>query len=168
MTTKKIILISAITLLLLMNTNSAEALIKKFEGKKLKAYQDSAGIWTIGYGSISNGDTGKPIQKGDVIDEVTALRWLNKEVAKKKDAVIKLVKVPINGNQLSALVSLAYNIGIGAFGRSTLLRKLNSGLPKQSVANEFLRWNKATIDGQLVEVKGLTNRRKIEAELFLK
>jgi len=168
MTTKKILIVSAFTILLLMaTTNSAEALIKKFEGKKLKAYQDSAGIWTIGYGSTINLDTKKPIKKGDVIDDATALRWLNDEIRQKKDALIRLIKVPVNGNQMSAMVSLAYNIGTGAFGRSTLLKKLNAGLKKENVAPEFLRWNKVRKDGILVEEKGLTNRRKLEMDLFL-
>ena len=64
----------------------------------------------------------------------------------------------------AALVSLAYNIGTGAFASSTLLRLLNSGADKKLVANQFLRWNK--VQGK--EVKGLTNRRIIERELFLK
>ena len=75
-----------------------------------------------------------------------------------------MIKVPITENMMAAITSLAYNIGTGAFGSSTLLRLLNQGADKNLVADQFLRWNK--VQGK--EVKGLTNRRKLERELFLK
>ena len=88
-----------------------------------------------------------------------------------KDKIIQikqLVKVPINQNQLDALTSFSYNLGIGALKSSTLLKLLNSGADKYTVANQFLRWNKALIDGQYIEVLGLTRRREAERVLFLK
>jgi lysozyme len=75
-----------------------------------------------------------------------------------------LIKVPVTENMKAAMVSLAYNIGTGAFASSTLLRLLNQGSDKKLVADQFLRWNK--VQGK--EVVGLTNRRKLERELFLK
>ena len=138
--------------------------IQQFEGLKLKAYKDSVGIWTVGFGNIFNLDTGKPIKQGDVITQETADRWLKIEVDNLQAKMRKVITVPLNDNQWSALTSLVYNIGFGAFKRSTLLRLLNAGASKEEVAKQFLRWNKA--GGK--EVKGLTNRRQAEFNLFLK
>ena len=163
---KKYVIIAAIILLLLLTAKKVKAfdIIKVFEGEKLKAYPDSGGIWTIGYGTTINPDTNKPIQEGDVIDKATAERWLKQDIEKRQYALSKLIKVPVNANQLAALTSLAYNIGLGAFQTSTLLRLLNQNKPKIEVAEQFLRWNK--VQGKVS--KGLTNRRKLEKELFLK
>ena len=138
--------------------------IQQFEGLKLTAYQDSVGIWTIGFGNIFNLDTGKPIKEGDVITQETADRWLKIEVDNLQAKMRKVITVPLNDNQWSALTSLVYNIGFGAFKRSTLLRLLNAGASKDEVAKQFLRWNRA--GGK--EVKGLTNRRQAEFNLFIK
>ena len=138
--------------------------IQQFEGLKLTAYQDSVGIWTIGFGNIFNLDTGKPIKQGDVITQETADRWLKIEVDNLQAKMKKVITVPLNDNQWTALTSLVYNIGFGAFKRSTLLRLLNAGATKDEVAKQFLRWNRA--GGK--EVKGLTNRRQAEFNLFLK
>lgn len=142
---------------------SAEKLIAKFEGLRLKAYQDTGGIWTIGYGSTKDPFTGARVKEGDKISKATALEWLKKDIEQRKFAISKLVKVPISENKLAAITSLAYNIGLGALQRSSLLRLLNAKAPDIEVADQFLRWNK--VKG--VEVKGLTNRRKLERELFL-
>lgn len=138
--------------------------IQQFEGLKLKAYKDSVGIWTVGFGNIFNLDTGNPIKEGDEITLETAERWLKIEVDNLQAKMRKVITVPLNDNQWTALTSLAYNIGFGAFKRSTLLRLLNAGASKEEVAKQFLRWNKA--GGK--EVKGLTNRRQAESNLFLK
>jgi lysozyme len=138
--------------------------IQQFEGLKLKAYKDSVGIWTVGFGNIFNLDTGNPIKEGDEISLETAERWLKIEVDNLQAKMRKVITVPLNDNQWTALTSLAYNIGFGAFKRSTLLRLLNAGASKEEVAKQILRWNKA--GGK--EVKGLTNRRQAEFNLFLK
>lgn len=138
--------------------------IQQFEGLKLKAYKDSVGIWTVGFGNIFNLDTGNPIKEGDEISLETAERWLKIEVDNLQAKMKKVITIPLNDNQWTALTSLAYNIGFGAFKRSTLLRLLNAGASKEEVAKQFLRWNKA--GGK--EVKGLTNRRQAESNLFLK
>jgi lysozyme len=165
MYTKKYLIIAAIVLLLLISKKvSATKLIAKFEGLRLKAYQDSGGIWTIGYGSTKDPFTGISVKEGDIISEATALSWLKKDIAQREFALRKLIKVPVSGNQMAALISLAYNIGLGAFQRSTLLRLLNQKAPVTQVADEFLRWNR--VKGQIVE--GLTNRRILERKLFLK
>jgi lysozyme len=162
--TKKYIIIAAIVLLLLISKKvSALKLIADFEGLRLKAYQDTGGIWTIGYGSTKNPFTGQYVKQGDIITKETALSWLKKDIEQRQLAISKLIKVPVNNNQLAALTSLAYNIGLGAFQLSTLLRLLNQKADKVAIADQFLRWNK--VKG--VEIKGLTNRRILERELFL-
>jgi lysozyme len=171
--TTKAVVISAIILLLITAnikevSGKALALIKRFEGERLSSYQDQAGIWTIGWGSTYNHDLKRKVQKGDIIDKETALRWLKLDAAGFSDNVKKLVKVPINQNQLDSLTSFSYNVGNSAFANSTLLRKLNQGASKQEVALEFAKWNKVTINGEKVVSDGLVRRRKLEAELFLK
>jgi lysozyme len=158
-----IITLAIVGLLLISRKVSATKIIAQFEGLRLRAYQDTGNIWTIGYGTTINPETGLPIKKGDVITKEKALSWLRINTAALETQIKKLVKAPINANQLTALTSLAYNIGIGAFTRSTLLRMLNSASDKNLVAAQFIRWNK--VKGK--EVPGLTNRRKLEAELFL-
>lgn len=150
------------------NTSQAESLIIFWEGKKLKPYQDSKGIWTVGFGSTFNYDANRPVIKTDIIDDATALRWLRHEIANKRIEIKKLIKVPVTQNQLDSLTSFAYNIGIYAFKNSTLLKLLNAGDNKMMVADQFLVWNKITKDGKKVVSAGLTNRRKAERELFLK
>ena len=164
-TTTKVVVISAIVLLLLTAnikevSGKALALIKRFEGERLSSYQDQAGIWTIGWGSTYHHDLKRKVQKGDVIDKETALRWLKLDAAGFSDNVKRLVKVPINQNQLDSLTSFSYNVGNSAFANSTLLRKLNQGASKQEVALEFAKWNKVTINGEKVVSNGLVRRRK--------
>ena len=162
---RKIYIGLAVLLILLFGKKvSAFNLIKKFEGLELTSYPDTGGIWTIGFGSTINKDTGQAIKQGDKIDLATAERWLKQDIAEREKKIKGLIKVPVTANMKAALISLAYNIGTGAFASSTLLRLLNSGADKKLVADQFLRWNK--VQGK--EVKGLTNRRKLERELFLK
>jgi lysozyme len=158
-----IIALAILGLILISSKVDAAKIIADFEGLRLRAYKDSGGIWTIGYGTTINPDTGLPIKQGDSITKETALRWLKIQTASVASRVKALIKRPVTDNQLAALTSLAYNIGLGAFGRSTLLRKLNAGENSQAIAAEFLKWNK--VAGQVVP--GLTNRRKLESELFL-
>lgn len=134
------------------------ALIKQFEGLRLKAYQDSAGVWTIGYGHTS---TARPNM---VITEHKAHQLLAQDVWRFERCVNELVQAPLTQNQFDALVSFAFNIGCGALGRSTLLRKLNNaGTSREEVASEFHRWVYA--GGR--RLRGLERRREAEAELFL-
>lgn len=137
--------------------------VAKFEGFKVDAYQDSVGVWTIGYGNTFNPLTKEPVKKGDKISRNTAKSWLDTELAVVKSQVMSVVKVLINANQLNALTSFTYNVGIGNLKKSTLLKLLNAGAPKEQVSKEFLKWNKA--GGQVL--KGLTIRRQAEANLFL-
>ena len=173
--TKKILVVTVVALILLSSTMAigakAEELIKKFEAddinKYLTAYIDPVGIPTIGYGSTFNFDENRKVKIGDKITQEKAVEWLRKETANIVPQIKKLVIVPINQNQLDSITSLVYNIGIGNFKSSTLLRLLNAGASKEDVAAQFLRWNKGTVRGQKVELPGLTRRRKEEKDLFL-
>ena len=133
-------------------------LIKSFEGCVLTGYPDIGGVPTVGYGS-----TGPDVYIGMKITQAEAERRLAKELEHFENGVSNLVKVAINQNEFDALVSFSFNVGLGAFQRSTLLRLLNDGTERDIVSSEFLRWNK--VDGKPVE--GLTRRRKAEQALFL-
>lgn len=137
------------------------ALIKQFEGCKLTAYQDSVGVWTIGYGWTQPVD-GKPIRAGMTIKQETADRLLKTGLVSYESDVSRLVKVGLTQGQFDALVSFTYNLGARSLSTSTLLRKLNSG-DYAGAADEFLRWNKA--GGKVLN--GLTRRREAERALFL-
>ena len=97
--------------------------------------------YSVGYGSGYNWDENRPVQKGDIIDKETAKCWLLKEAAQEFEFVKRIVRVPLNDNQLVALSSFAYNAGQGALLNSTLLKLLNAGVDKSIVANEFDKWN---------------------------
>ncbi|CZW44596.1 MULTISPECIES: lysozyme [Enterobacter cloacae complex] len=137
------------------------ALIKEFEGCKLTAYQDSVGVWTIGYGWTQPVD-GKPIRAGMTIKQETAERLLKTGLASYESDVSRLVKVGLSQGQFDALVSFTYNLGARSLSTSTLLRKLNAG-DYAGAADEFMRWNKA--GGKVLN--GLTRRREAERALFL-
>jgi lysozyme len=74
----------------------------------------------------------------------------------------------VNQNQFDALVSFCYNLGIGAFNSSTLKKKVIANPADASIRDEFMKWNKARVKGVLTELKGLTNRRTAEADLYFK
>jgi GH24 family phage-related lysozyme (muramidase) len=136
-------------------------LIKRFEGLELKAYQDSVGVWTIGYGWTQPVD-GKKIGPGMVIDQATADRLLKCGVVQYEQGVNQLVKVKISQGQFDALVSFSYNLGLRSLSTSTLLRKLNSG-DKEGAADQFGRW--VNVGGKRLD--GLVARRSAEHEAFL-
>lgn len=131
--------------------------IKSFEGCKLSAYLCPAKVWTIGYGH-----TGAGVKQGMNISLTQADDLLKKDLAKFEDGVTNLVTNVINENQFSALVSFAYNCGLGNLKSSTLLRKLNINPQDITIKNEFAKWNKAA--GK--ELAGLSRRRKVESELY--
>lgn len=136
-------------------------LIKSFEGLELTAYQDAVGVWTIGYGHT------RTVRPGQTISEDEAEALLRQDLEIFEEAVERLVKVPINENEFSALVSLTFNIGETAFRNSTALRRLNNG-DRKGAADAIEWFNKARVNGQLVELRGLTRRRAAEKALFLK
>ena len=131
-------------------------LIKSFEGLELEAYLCPADIWTIGYGHTGD------VKEGDTITKAEAEDLLDKDLEKFRSGVNRCVKVPLNENQFGALVSFAYNVGIGSLQSSTLLKLLNAG-DYDAAADQFPRWNKS--GGKVLT--GLTRRREAERAVFL-
>lgn len=136
-------------------------LIKQFEGLELEAYQDIADIWTIGYGH-----TGPDVQPGMRISEQEAEDLLRRDLKPREKAVNRLTSVDLNQNEFDALVSFIYNVGIGAYERSTARKRLNRN-DRVGAAEALTWWNKATVGGVLRPVLGLTRRRAAERALFL-
>ena len=131
------------------------SLIKEFEGLRLEAYLCPAKVWTIGYGHTKTAKPGMRITEGG------AEALLRHDLEWVESTINKNVKVPLTQNQYDALASFIYNVGAGAFRKSTLLRLLNQG-DYDGAAGQFQRWNKA--GGKVL--RGLTRRRQAEAEKF--
>ena len=145
------------------------ALIESFEGLRLVAYDDldpdrqlKPGDALKGTLTIGHGHTGPDVFIGQTITKTRAQELLLLDLQEAEAGVERAVKAPLNGNEFAALVSLAFNIGLGNFGKSTLLRKLNAG-DRLGASAEFARWNKA--GGKVLP--GLVRRRAAEAQLFL-
>jgi len=132
------------------------ALTEQFEGLRLTAYQDSIGVWTIGYGH-----TGPDVQPGLAITQEQAGALLLQDVAGAAAAVNRLVTVPLTQNQFDALVDFTFNAGQGNLASSTLLRELNAGNTAGAAA-QFLVW----VYAGGVQLPGLAKRRQAEAALF--
>lgn len=126
----------------------------------MHAYKDAVGIWTIGYGATYYED-GSLVKEGDKITQARADELLKHHVdsfAVKVDAVTREVQQ----QQFDALVSFAYNVGIGAYKKSTLLKKVNADPGDNAIREEFTKWNKA--GGRVLS--GLATRRKKEADYY--
>ena len=138
------------------------AMIEKFEGCLLKASNKLDGVWTIGYGQTGS-YYGKRVRRGMTTTKALAHAWLRDHSIKTyEDAVTQAVKVPLNQHQFDALVSFAYNVGVGALKQSTALRKLNAG-DYAGAADALTMWTKC--NGKVLA--GLVRRRKEERALFL-
>ena len=136
------------------------ALIKEFEGCRLKAYRCPAGIWTIGYGHTSA--AGIPVvNPEDTITQDEAEDILRRDLQQYERGVEKLVTVEITQGQFDALVDFAYNAGVGALQKSTLLKKVNAE-DFDAVPAEFMKWTK----GGGKELPGLVRRRRAEVKLW--
>ena len=141
-------------------SNKGLVLIKEFEGLRLTAYLCPANVWTVGYGHTSA--AGAPnVHSGMRITEVEAEAILRRDLVRYETGVKRLVKVPLNQSQFDALVSFCFNVGEGALGKSTLLRKLNRG-EYGSVPAELMKWTR----GGGKELPGLVRRRRAEAKLW--
>lgn len=144
-----------------MATNDAGvAMIKSHEGLRLEAYTGPGGKTLIGYGHAATAEPGM------VITEAQAEALLRGDLERFENAVRRLVTVPINADEMSAMVVLSYNIGDGNFAESSVLRFLNEG-DREKAADAFLLWNKVRRDGALVVSEGLMKRRGEERALFL-
>jgi len=132
------------------------ALLKEWEGCKLKAYLDTGGVWTIGYGHTATAHRGM---------EITQLRaeelLLQYDLPQYEEAVNKYVTVALSQRQFDALVVFCYNIGVNAFKDSTLVKVLNKGWYGE-VQEQFMRW----VYDNKKRIEGLANRREAEAKLF--
>jgi GH24 family phage-related lysozyme (muramidase) len=130
-------------------------LIKEFEGCRQVAYQDSVGVWTIGYGHT------KDVYEGQLVIKKTCETMLAEDLEEFEDYVESYVKVELSQNQFDALVAWTFNLGPGNLSESTMLKRLNEG-DYTAVPDEMRRWNKA--GGEVLN--GLVRRRDAEAELF--
>ncbi len=132
------------------------ALIKAHEGLRTRAYRCPAGVWTIGYGS-----TGPQVKDGMAVSPEQAEAILRADLVR-FEAAVRRHALPASQNQYDALVSLAFNIGVAAFARSSLVRRHVAG-DFAGAAAEFGRWTKS--EGR--ELRGLVRRRAAERELYL-
>ncbi|WP_407595047.1 lysozyme [Acinetobacter lwoffii] len=136
-------------------------LICNFEGKRLTAYDDGVGVWTIGFGTTVY-PNGIKVMKGDTCTEAQAKTYMAHDLKKFEATVNKAVTLQLNQNQFDALVSLAYNIGTNAFSKSTLVKKLNAN-DIRGAADQFDVW----VNAGGKRMQGLVNRRAKEKALFL-
>ena len=145
-------------------TKEIKDFVKAKEGLSLTAYLCPAKVWTIGYGNTSY-ETGIKVKQGDKISKERAELLFNNTFENFALQVKQLVfKSTLNDNQFSALVSFAYNVGIGALKSSTLLKKVKANPNDNTIANEFAKWNKG--GGKVLA--GLTSRRAKESDIYFK
>ena len=140
-----------------MSVEGVNALLKKFEGCKLKAYKCPAGIWTIGYGHTSAAGT-PTVMEGMAITQKQADDILRQDLVKYETAVYEIVKQPLTQHQFDVVVDFAYNAGVGALKSSTLLKKINAG-DFDAVPAELMKWTKG--GGKVLP--GLVRRRQAES-----
>jgi lysozyme len=145
-------------------TNDALKLLHKYEGLVLDAYLCPAKVPTIGYGNTFYED-GSKVKMGDKITKERAIELFENILEKNFASQVKrLIKSRVTNNQFSALVSFAYNVGVGNLKKSTLLKLVNSNPNDPAIRNQFMRWNRA--GGKVL--LGLTRRRESEANLYFK
>jgi lysozyme len=132
------------------------ALTMESEGLRVLAYRDGAGLWTIGYGHVSG------VAPGMTCTPEEAEQWLREDISVAERAVSRLVRVALNPSQFDALCDFTFNLGAGALGGSTLLRKLN-GSDYAGAAAEFSRW---VHDAAGNVEPGLVTRRAREKQFF--
>lgn len=160
-------------------------LIKQFESLHdgdlskigLQPKQCPAGVWTVGYGHALRGHDGHYLRgKEDeaeaykhygYLTEEGAEALLQQDLAEFSSDVERLLTLPATSNEFGAMVSLAYNIGINNFAKSSVLRHFNAN-HKLLASDAFLLWTKATVNGQRKVLPGLVRRRQAERLLFLK
>jgi lysozyme len=134
------------------------ALIKKFEGCELQAYQCSASVWTIGFGHTSG------VEEGHTCTQDEAESFLRDDLEEFESTITKLVNVPLKQNEFDALVSWVYNLGGTNLRESTLLQRINddSDSSRADIPHQIKRWNRA--GGKVLD--GLVRRREAEALLW--
>lgn len=135
------------------------AAIKKFEGVSLSAYQDSKGVWTIGYGHT------KDVKRGDRITQYQAEQFLREDL-QQFEAVANRVKRISTQGKFDAILDFIYNCGPANFESSTLKKYIEVGKATWEIQLEFLKWVNVRKNGQLVKLGGLVTRRIWEANRF--
>mgnify|MGYP003147742633 FL=1 len=130
-------------------------LIKKFEGCETTAYQDSVGVWTIGFGHT------KGVEEGQTCSIEDAESMLAEEMDEYEGYINNMVKVELQQHEFDALVAWVYNLGPTNLGESTMLKVLNGG-QFDRVPDEMNRWTRA--GGEILE--GLVRRRQAESLMF--
>lgn len=140
----------------MQTSNNGINLIKRFEGLRLEAYRDSVGIPTIGYGHTHG------VKMGDVITGAQADAFLREDLQVAELTINTNVKVKLTQGQFDALASFVFNLGSGNFVKSTLLKKLNTGV-YAGAADEFGKW----VNAGGKKLPGLVKRRAAEREVFL-
>ena len=127
------------------------------EGREYTAYKDVAGVWTV-----CDGHTGRDIVKGKKYTDRECDRFLWNDLQPVKKGVDGLVKVPLGEYQRAALYSFTYNVGLNAFSKSTMLKKLNAG-DVEGACDEMRRW----VYAGGMKWKGLQNRREMERSMCI-
>lgn len=139
--------------------------LRQYEGLYLKAYKDSVGIPTVGIGTIRY-PNGTAVKMGDTCTEEQAYEYATHEATKMFQELKAMLKVEQNEGQLIALLCLMYNIGTAGLKSSSVLKSINSKAPLAEIEANWMKWNKGTIGGKKVEIKGLTNRRASEFKIY--
>jgi len=140
----------------------AQALVKQFEGLRFRAYKCSAGVWTIGWGNTSFLKN-KTSPENYTITLAQAQELFEMDLSHFFEFICQRLEKICSERQIAALTSFAFNVGLGAFSRSTLLKTiLNNSNDKQKISEQFAKWNKI---GKQVSL-GLTRRRKLECEYY--
>lgn len=127
--------------------------VKEFEGLRLTSYKDSAGVWTIGYGHT------RGVKAGQRITEAQAEAFL-KEDLREAEGYVNNLKLDLTQGQFDALVDFVYNVGIGDFMGSTLLKKIRAKAPTAEIQKQFRRW----VYSKGKKLGGLVKRRDWEAK----
>jgi lysozyme len=141
-------------------------IIKKHEGFRNAPYLCPANVPTIGFGSTYYEDGRRVKLTDEPITRKRATQLLKNVLNKFEEEVVHSVSSSVNQNQFDALASFIYNVGGSNFRASTLLKKVNANPEDENIKVQFSRWNKATVNGKRIALKGLTKRRNEEAYLY--
>lgn len=136
--------------------------LKEKEGFSAAPYLDPVGVPTIGYGTTMYEDGRKVSMSDDPISKERGEELLRFHLKERAERPLNNLKLNLEQHEFDALVSFIYNLGIGNFLGSTLLKKIKGGNNKEEVRKQFLRWNKAK--GKTLP--GLTKRREIESRIY--
>ena len=155
-------------------SDSGVEFIKRYEGLRKTLYKDVAGLPTVGYGHLLLPDEkagnyvnlgGQKVYLDRALTDAEVDTLLRQDIAPKEQNVRNAVKAQLTQSQYDALVSLCFNIGGGAFAKSSLVTSINAG-NMDAAPEGFLAWSKARVNGELQVVKGLLNRRQAECSMF--